>query len=131
VREGPWLAPLSYGKDYNMKKILLALGLISSPVYADTLQINIPCDPAPVAMEIMAKYRNALLLQGMGTIKSKDGKTVTSATQIFINQDTGTLAVLISFPNGDNSPMSCLVIAGDKWEPYGGRQPWDKKKEDL
>lgn len=114
-----------------MKKLLLALGLISSPVYADTLQINIPCDPAPAVMGIMEQYRNALLLQGMGTIKSKDGKIFTSATQIFINQDTGTLAVLISFPNGDKPPMSCLVIAGEKWEPYGGRQPWDKKKEDL
>lgn len=114
-----------------MKKLLLALGLISAPVYADTIQINIPCDPAPAVMDIMVQYKNALLLQGTGTIQSKDGQAFTSATQIFINQDTGTLAVVISFPNEDKPPMSCLVIAGAEWEPYAGPQPWDKRKEDL
>ncbi len=113
-----------------MKKLLLALGLISSPVYADIVQINIPCDPAPAVMDIMAQYRNALLLQGTGVIKSKDGKAFTAPTQIFINQNTGTLAVVITFPNQDKPPMSCLVIAGGEWEPYGGRQPWDEKKKD-
>lgn len=114
-----------------MKKLLLALGLISSPMYADTLQINIPCDPTPAVMNIMAQYKNALLLHGSGVIKSKDGKAFTAPTQIFINQNTGTLAVVITFPNQDGPPMSCLVIAGSEWEPYGGRQPWDKKKEGL
>lgn len=114
-----------------MKKLLLALGLISAPVYADTIQINVPCDPSSAVMDIMVQYKNALLLQGSGTIQSKDGKAFTSATQIFLNQDTGTLAVVISFPNEDKPPMSCLIIAGAKWEPYAGPQPWDKQKEEL
>ena len=123
--------PFFVGKGYTMKKLLLALGLISAPVYADTIQINVPCDPAPAVMDIMVQYKNALLLQGTGTIQSKDGQAFTSATAIFLNQDTGTLAVVISFPNEDKPPMSCLVIAGAEWEPYAGPQPWDKKKEDL
>jgi len=115
-----------------MKKLLLALGLISAPVYADTIQINVPCDPAPAVMDIMVEYKNALLLQGTGTIQSKDGQSFTSVAGIFLNQDTGTLAVVISFANEDKPPMSCLVIAGTEWEPYVGPQPWDKKKkEDL
>ena len=123
--------PFFIEKGYTMKKILLALGLISAPVYADTIQINVPCDPAPAVMDIMVQYKNALLLQGSGTIQSKDGEAFTSATQIFLNQDTGTLAVVISFPNEDKPPMSCLIIAGAKWEPYAGPQPWDKRKEEL
>jgi len=123
--------PFFVEKGYTMKKLLLALGLISAPVYADTIQINVPCDPAPAVMDIMVQYKNALLLQGTGTIQSKDGQAFTSATAIFLNQDTGTLAVVISFPNEDKPPMSCLVIAGAEWEPYAGPQPWDKKKEDL
>lgn len=116
-----------------MKKLLLALGFISAcaPAHADTIQINVPCDPAPEVMRIMVEYKNALLLQGTGTIKSKDGAAFTSATQIFLNQDTGTLAVVISFPNEDKPPMSCLIIAGAQWEPYGGPQPWDRKEEEL
>ena len=116
-----------------MKKLLLALGFVSAcaPAHADTIQINVPCDPTPEVMRIMLQYKNALLLHGTGTIVSKDGKNVTSGAQIFLNQDTGTLAFVLSFPN-DNGPMiSCLIIAGAEWEPYGGRQPWDKKKEDL
>ena len=123
--------PFFVEKGYTIKKLLLALGLISAPVYADTIQINVPCDPAPAVMDIMVQYKNALLLQGTGTIQSKDGQAFTSATAIFLNQDTGTLAVVISFPNEDKPPMSCLVIAGAEWEPYAGPQPWDKKKEDL
>jgi hypothetical protein len=123
--------PFFVEKGYTMKKLLLALGLISAPVYADTIQINVPCDPAPAVMDVMVQYKNALLLQGTGTIQSKDGQAFTSATAIFLNQDTGTLAVVISFPNEDKPPMSCLVIAGAEWEPYAGPQPWDKKKEDL
>ena len=121
------------GKDYTMKKLLLALGFLAacSPAHADVIQINVPCDPAPEVMRIMEQYKNALLLQGTGTIKSKDGKVFTSAGQIFLNQDTGTLAFVLSFPNGDKPPMSCLIIAGSKWEPYGGPQPWDRKKEEL
>jgi hypothetical protein len=116
-----------------MKKLLLALGFVAAcaPAHADTIQINVPCDPTPEVMRIMLQYKNALLLHGTGTIASKDGKNVTSGAQIFLNQDTGTLAFVLSFPN-DNGPMiSCLIIAGAEWEPYGGRQPWDKKKEDL
>lgn len=113
------------------KKLLLSLGLISTPVYADMIQINVPCDPAPEVMRIMAQYKNALLLQGTGTIASKDGQNFTSAAQIFLNQETGTLAFVLSFPNGDKPPMSCLIIAGAEWEPYGGPQPWDEMKEDL
>ena len=51
--------------------------------------------------------------------------------KIFLNQETGTLAFVLSFPNSSGPPMSCLIIAGAEWEPYGGPQPWDKKKEDL
>jgi hypothetical protein len=119
-------------KGYTMKKLLLALGLVTSTsAHADMLQINVPCDPAPEVMRIMLQYKNALLLQGTGTIASKDGRTFTSAAQIFLNQDTGTLAFVLSFPNEDKPPMSCLIIAGAEWVPYAGRQPWDEKKEDL
>ncbi len=116
-----------------MKKILLALGFLTAcaPAHADMIQINVPCDPSPEVMRIMLEYRNALLLQGTGTIASKDGKTFTSAAQIFLNQDTGTLAFVLSFENDDGPPMSCLIIAGSEWEPYAGRQPWYNKKEDL
>ena len=115
-----------------MKKLLLALGLVTSTsAHADMLQINVPCDPAPEVMRIMLQYKNALLLQGTGTIASKDGRTFTSAAQIFLNQDTGTLAFVLSFPIEDKPPMSCLIIAGAEWVPYAGRQPWDEKKEDL
>lgn len=120
-------------KDYTMKKILLALGFIAAcaPAHADMIQINVPCDPAPEVMRIMVQYKNALLLQGTGTIASKDGKNFTSEAGIFLNQDTGTLAFVLSFPNEDKPPMSCLIIAGAEWKPYGGPQPWDKKKEEL
>tara|TARA_B100001093_G_scaffold105055_2_gene97317 strand:+ start:6268 stop:6618 length:351 start_codon:yes stop_codon:yes gene_type:complete len=116
-----------------MKKILLALGFVTAcaPAHADIIQINVPCDPAPEVMRIMLQYKNALLLQGTGTIASKDGKNFTSGAQIFLNQDTGTLAFVLSFPNGDGPMMSCLIVAGAEWEPYGGPQPWDEKKEDL
>ena len=116
-----------------MKKLLLALGFVAAcaPVHADIIQINVPCDPVTEVMGIMEQYKNALLLQGTGTIKSKDGKVFTSAGQIFLNQDTGTLAFVLSFPNSDGPVMSCLIIAGAEWEPYGGPQPWDKKKEEL
>lgn len=122
-------------KDYTMKKLLLALGFITTcaPAHADMLQINVPCDPSPEVMRIMIQYKNSLLLSGTGTISAKNGKTFTSEAGIFLNQDTGTLAVVLSFPNGDKPPMSCLIIAGAEWEPYGGAQPWDKIKteEDL
>jgi hypothetical protein len=116
-----------------MKKLLLALGFITAcaPVHADMIQINVPCDPSPDVMNVMIQYKNALLLHGNGTIASKDGKTFTSAAQIFLNQNTGTLAVVLSFPNSNGPPMSCLIIAGAEWVPYGGPQPWDRKKEDL
>jgi len=116
-----------------MKKLLLALGFIAAfaPVHADIIQINVPCDPAPDVMNVMIQYKNALLLHGSGTIASKDGKTFTSGAQIFLNQDTGTLAVVLSFPNGNGPPMSCLIIAGSEWIPYAGSQPWDKKKDGL
>jgi hypothetical protein len=127
------VSPTFVFKEKNMKKLLLALGFVTAcaPAHADMIQINVPCDPAPEVFKIMEQYKNALLLQGTGTISSKDGKTFKSGAQIFLNQDTGTLAVVLSFPNQDGPMMSCLIIAGDKWEPYGGRQPWDKKKEDL
>ena len=127
------VSPLFLWKDYTMKKILLALGFVTAcaPAHADMIQINVPCDPAPEVMRIMLQYKNALLLQGTGTITSKDGKNFTSGAQIFLNQDTGTLAVILSFPNDDGPMMSCLIIAGAEWEPYGGPQPWDRKKEDL
>ena len=122
-------------KGYTMKKLLLALGFITTcaPAHADMLQINVPCDPSPEVIRIMIEYKNALLLSGTGTIASKSGKTFTSEAQIFLNQDTGTLAVVLSFRNGDKPPMSCLIIAGSEWEPYAGPQPWDKIKteEDL
>jgi len=120
-------------KGISMKKILLALGFITAcaPAHADMIQINVPCDPSPEVMRIMIQYKNALLLHGTGTIASKDGKTFTSEAQIFLNQDTGTLAFVLSFPNGGGPPMSCLIIAGAEWEPYAGPQPWDKKKEEL
>ena len=52
-----------------LKKILLTLGLAAcSPAHADMIQINVPCDPAPEVMRIMTQYKNALLLQGTGTI---------------------------------------------------------------
>ena len=120
-------------EDYNMKKILLALGFVAAcaPAHADIIQINVPCDPAPEVMRIMVQYKNSLLLTGTGTITAKDGKNYTSEAQIFLNQDTGTLAFVLSFPNQNKPPMSCLIIAGANWEPYGGPQPWDNKKEDL
>jgi hypothetical protein len=115
-----------------MKKLLLALGLAAcTPAHADLIQITIPCEPTPVVFELMKEYENGLLLSGTGTIKSENGENYTSATQLFINQDTGTMAMIITFPNEDKPSMSCLVIAGEKWEPYGGPQPWDKKKEEL
>lgn len=116
-----------------MKKLLLAFGFVvaCAPAHADTIQINVPCDPAPKVFEVMRQYKNALLLQGTGTISSKDGKSFTSGAQIFLNQDTGTLAFVLSFPNEDGPMMSCLIIAGAEWEPYGGPQPWDRKKEEL
>lgn len=114
-----------------MKKLLLALGMATTPAYADLIQITIPCEPTSVVFELMQQYENGLLMSGTGTIKSQDGNNYTSATQFFINQDTGTMAMIITFPNDDKPPMSCLIIAGDKWEPYGGPQPWHKKKEDL
>lgn len=115
-----------------MKKLLLALGLIACPpLHADTIQINVPCDPAPEVMQVMFAYKNALLLQGTGTISSKDGMSFTSGAQIFLNQNTGTLAFVLSFPNDDGPIMSCLIIAGAEWEPYGGPQPWDRKKDDM
>jgi hypothetical protein len=121
------------GKDYTMKKLLLALGFVAAcaPAHADTIQINVPCDPTSEVMRIMVQYKNSLLLSGTGTISSKGGKNFTSAAQIFLNQDTGTLAFVLSFENADGPAMSCLIIAGAEWEPYGGPQPWDKKKEDL
>ena len=116
-----------------MKKLLLALGFVAAcaPAHADMIQINVPCDPAPEVMRIMVQYKNALLMHGTGTISSKDGKTFTSEAKVFLNQDTGTLAVVLSFANDSGPPMSCLIIAGAEWEPYGGPQPWDNKKEDL
>jgi hypothetical protein len=114
-----------------LKRIALALGLMTTTATADMIQIQIPCDPSPVVYDLMRVYKNGLLLQGNGTIKSENGAAFTSATQIFINQDTGTMAVIITFPNEDKPPMSCLIIAGSEFEPYGGPQPWDNKKEDL
>jgi hypothetical protein len=115
------------------KKILLTLGFVAAcaPAHADMIQINVPCDPSPEVMRIMIQYKNALLLHGTGTIASKEGKTFTSEAKIFLNQETGTLAFVLSFPNSSGPPMSCLIIAGAEWEPYGGPQPWDNKKEDL
>jgi len=115
------------------KKILLTLGFVAAcaPAHADMIQINVPCDPSPEVMRIMIQYKNALLLHGTGTIASKEGKTFTSEAKIFLNQETGTLAFVLSFPNDSGPPMSCLIIAGAEWVPYGGPQPWDKKKEDL
>ena len=100
-----------------MKKLLLALGFVSAcaPAHADMIQINVPCDPAPEVFKVMEQYKNALLLQGTGTISSKDGKNFTSGAQIFLNQDTGTLAFVLSFPNQDGPMMSCLIIAGAEW----------------
>ena len=119
------------------KKILLTLGFVAAcaPAHADMIQISVPCDPSPEVMRIMIQYKNALLLHGTGTIRSRDGKNFTSEAQIFLNQDTGTLAFVLSFPNDSGPPMSCLIIAGGEWEPYGGPQPWDEtnetKEEDL
>ena len=115
------------------KKILLTLGFVAAcaPAHADMIQINVPCDPSPEVMRIMIQYKNAFLLHGTGTIASKEGKTFTSEAKIFLNQETGTLAFVLSFPNSSGPPMSCLIIAGAEWEPYGGPQPWDNKKEDL
>jgi hypothetical protein len=116
-----------------MKKLLLALGLVTAcaPAHADMIQINVPCDPSPEVMQIMIQYKNALLLHGTGTISSKAGDTFTSEAKIFINQDTGTLAVVISFSNDNGPPMSCLIMAGAEWKPYAGPQPWDRVKEEL
>jgi len=114
-----------------MKKILLALGIATTPAYADLIQITIPCEPTSVVFDLMQQYENGLLMSGTGTIKSQNGETYTSAAQFFVNQDTGSMAVIITFANGDKPSMSCLVIAGDKWVPYSGPQPWDEKKEDL
>lgn len=118
-----------------MKKLLLALAFITAcaPAHADIIQINIPCDPSPEVMGVMVEYKNALLLNGRGTITSKEGNTVTSEAGIFINQDTGTLAVVISFKSDSGPPITCLIMAGAKWEPYVGSQPWDmpKKEDDL
>ena len=116
-----------------MKKLLLVFAFLFScaPAHANQIQITVPCDPTAVVLGTMVQYKNALLLIGNGTIASKTGETFTSAAQIFINQDTGTLAFVLNFQNEDGPPMSCLIIAGSEWEPYSGRQPWDKKKEDL
>ena len=116
-----------------LKKLLMTLGFVAAcaPAHADMIQINVPCDPSPEVMRIMVQYKNALLMHGTGTISAKDGKTFTSEAKVFLNQDTGTLAVVLSFPNDSGPPMSCLIIAGAEWEPYGGPQPWDNKKEDL
>tara|TARA_A100000171_G_C2114082_1_gene136790 strand:+ start:967 stop:1338 length:372 start_codon:yes stop_codon:yes gene_type:complete len=121
------------------KKILLTLGFVAAcaPAHADIIQINVPCDPQPEVFKVMEQYKNGLLLQGTGTITGKDGKNFTSVAQIFTNQDTGSLAVILSFPNDDGPIMSCLIIAGADWEPYGGPQPWDniptwdKQEEEL
>jgi len=114
-----------------LKKIALALGLLTTTANADTIQIQVPCDPSPVVYDLMRMYKNSLLLQGQGTIRSQSGGAFKSFTQIFINQDTGTMAVIISFPNGDQPPMSCLIIAGSDFEAYGGPQPWTKNKDEL
>jgi hypothetical protein len=125
--------PFFIAKGYTMKKLLLAFALLFScaPAHADQIQIAVPCDPSSAVMGVMVQYKNALLLTGNGTIASKNGETFTSTAQIFLNQDTGTLAFVLNFQNEDGPPMSCLIIAGAEWEPYSGRQPWDKKKEDL
>ena len=70
------VSPTFVFKEKNMKKLLLALGFVTAcaPAHADMIQINVPCDPAPEVMRIMLQYKNALLLQGTGTIASKDGK---------------------------------------------------------
>ena len=132
MRRGPWLAPSFIEKGYTMKKLLLALGLTAcAPAHAEIIQINVPCDPQPEVFKVMEQYKNGLLLQGTGDITGKDGKNFTGVAQIFTNQDTGSLAVILSFPNSNGPAMSCLIIAGADWEPYGGPQPWDEKKEDL
>lgn len=114
-----------------LKKIALALGLMTTTANADMIQIQVPCDPSPVVYDLMRVYKNGLLLQGSGTIRSDKGAVFTSATQIFVNQETGTMAVVITFPNGDKPPMSCLIIAGSEFKPYSGLQPWQNEKEEL
>lgn len=93
----------------------------------DYILMKVPCAPTANMYEIMKTWKQGLLFSGNGTVSSQKDKTFTGAMQTFVNQETGSYAIVLSWGGG----MSCLVLPGNSFTPYSGMQPWDNKESEL
>ncbi len=109
-----------------MKKLLLVLGLIGSPVSAQEpkkenysiLYTSHVCDTYQnISAWIEGEFKEKLLFRGIGTAVYEDPQSygeLDGVMQYFVNQDSGTWSMVYVF----DIERTCIMASGVNFQPY-------------
>jgi len=74
------------------------------------------CGSIQTALENTTSYGEIILFSGTGIYYTQNGEPLASETFFFVNQDTGTWALISMWPDGS----ACLVTVGFDFRPFVG-----------
>jgi hypothetical protein len=81
------------------------------PFYFYNQQI---CSTIQIALQNAEDYGETVLFTGVGIQYTLDGSPISNDAFLFVNQDTGTWALITMYPDGS----ACLSTVGYGFEPY-------------
>jgi len=121
-----------------MKKLLVLLALLASPVYAQqdpnltpvarSVQITLPCEHATNVFNLLQTTDERLQFLGNTVVSSSlTGQYYPAGLYVWMNLDNKTAQITIMFPNSNNT--MCLLAAVKDFNPWSGDQPWEPPKE--
>ena len=121
-----------------MKKILTALALLTSPVYAQqepeltpvarSVQITLPCEHAVTVFDMLKSTGDRLQFLGNTIVSSSlTGQYYPAGLYVWMNLDNKTAQITVMFPNSNNT--MCLLAAVKDFNPWSDNQPWEPLKD--
>lgn len=130
--------PFFIEKGHSMKKILTALALFASPVYAQqepdltpvarSVQITLPCEHVVTVFDMLKSTGDRLQFLGNTIVNSSlTGQYYPAGLYVWMNLDNKTAQITLMFPNSKNT--MCLLAAVKDFNPWGDSQPWEPPKD--